>query len=109
MKPDLPETIARYVAAQDRHDIEAMLACFSPDARVRDEGRTMTGADAVRAWIVETSAKYHITIEPRSYSATPAGAEMVSRISGTFPGSPINLTYRFGFAPDGRIASLDIA
>ena len=108
MKPDLPPLLTRYVDAQNGHDIEAMLACFAPNAWVRDEGKVMTGTAAVGGWIRDTSAKYRITLEPMSYSATPDGGTIVAKVSGTFPGSPINLTYRFGFATDGRIAALEI-
>ena len=38
MSLDLPSILDRYFAAQNAHDIEAMVACFAPDAAVRDEG-----------------------------------------------------------------------
>ncbi len=41
-----------------------MVACFAPEAVVRDEGHTYTGTDAIRAWKKETSAKYRVTAEP---------------------------------------------
>jgi hypothetical protein len=104
----LPEIVARYVAAQNRHDIDAMLACFAPDARVHDEGKAMAGVNAVRAWIGETSAKYRVALAPQSCERDSGGATMVAKVTGTFPGSPIDLTYRFGFSADGRIASLEI-
>jgi hypothetical protein len=50
MKPVLPDTLHRYFAAQNAHDIEAMVACFALDAAVRDEGRDIVGTRAVRAW-----------------------------------------------------------
>ena len=64
MTIDLPTILQKYFQAQNAHDIEAMVACFAADATVRDEGRDIIGADAIRAWKVETSAKYRITIEP---------------------------------------------
>ena len=64
MSLDLPEIIRRYFGAQNAHDIDAMVACFASDARVRDEGHVHIGPDAIRAWKKETSAKYRITVEP---------------------------------------------
>ena len=30
------------------------------------------------------------------------------KVAGTFPGSPANLTYRFGFSAEGRIGALEV-
>jgi ketosteroid isomerase-like protein len=48
MKPVLPDILHRYFAAQNAHDIEAMVACVAPDAVVRDEGKDITGTQATR-------------------------------------------------------------
>ena len=109
MKPDLPEILDRYYAAQNAHDIDAMVACFAPDAAVRDEGRDMVGSDAIRAWKIETSEKYRIAAEPISCTVTGERTVVVVKVSGTFPGSPANLTYRFGFSGDGRIGALAVS
>jgi hypothetical protein len=108
MTIDLPRTLQRYFQAQNAHDIEAMVACFAGDATVRDEGRDIIGADAIRAWKVETSAKYHVTVEPLESRAEAGNTVVVAKVSGAFPGSPANLTYRFGLLADGRIGSLAI-
>lgn len=108
MKPDLPDILDRYYDAQNRHDIEAMVACFAGDAVVRDEGQDIVGPAAIRAWKLATSAKYHVTVEPIDGRVEGGKSIVVAKVSGTFPGSPANLTYRFGFADDGRIAALDI-
>src|ERR1051326_1810308 len=57
MKPVLPDILDRYFTAQNAHDIEAMVACFAPDAVVRDEGRDIVGTQAMRAWKIEAGAK----------------------------------------------------
>jgi hypothetical protein len=33
---------------------------------------------------------------------------VVVKVSGTFPGSPANLNYRFGFSADGRVNALEV-
>jgi hypothetical protein len=106
MKPDLPEVLDRYFAAQNHHDIDAMVACFASEAAVRDEGRDIVGTDAIRAWKKKTSAKYRITAEPIECRIEGDRTVVVVKVSGTFDGSPANLTYRFGFSGDGRIGAL---
>ncbi|MEI9994886.1 MAG: nuclear transport factor 2 family protein [Rhizomicrobium sp.] len=108
MALDLPSTLSRYLDAQNRHDIEALVACFAPDARVRDEGRDIVGSDAIRAWKEQTSAKYRVTVEPLETQIAGDRTVLKARVSGTFDGSPALLTYRFGFAADGRIAALEV-
>lgn len=108
MNRDLPAILDRYFKAQNAHNIEAMVACFAPDAAVRDEGRDIIGTEAVRAWKKETSAKYRITAEPIESRSEDDRSVVVVRVSGTFPGSPANLTYRFGFSADGLINALEV-
>ena len=108
MSPNLPGVLERYFKAQNAHDIDAMVACFTPDAAVRDEGRDLVGTAAIRAWKIETSAKYRITAEPIESRREGGRTIVVVRVSGTFAGSPANLSYRFGLAADGRIATLEV-
>jgi len=63
MSIKLPEPIAAYFAATNAHDVDAMLARFAKTAIVKDEGKTMRGADAVRQWIEETIRKYAFSVE----------------------------------------------
>lgn len=108
MKPNLPDILDRYYAAQNAHDVDAMVACFAADAAVRDEGRDIAGTDAIRAWQEETSAKYRVTVEPLDCRVEGGRTIVVAKVSGTFDGSPANLTYRFGLADDGRIGTLEV-
>src|SRR5438034_10780565 len=103
MKLNLPIILQRYFEAQNAHDIEAMVACFAPDAAVCDEGRDIIGTAAVRAWKKETSAKYRIAAEPLECRIDAGYTLVVVKVTGNFPGSPANLTYRFGLSADGRI------
>ncbi|WP_193334686.1 nuclear transport factor 2 family protein [Devosia beringensis] len=107
MSQILPAPLADYFAAANRHDIDAMLAPFAPDARVRDEGETHTGPTAIRAWLEHTTAKYRVTVEVIDAKIEGDTEVVTGRVSGNFPGSPANLTYRFTLGGD-RIASLSI-
>jgi len=104
----LSKTLDSYFAAQNAHDVEAMVACFSPDARIRDESRDYSGRDEIREWKRETVAKYGISIEPLSRSEEGETLTIVGRVTGDFPGSPANLTYEFGLGQDGLIKTLNI-
>ena len=108
MRPELPAILTRYFAAQNAHDIDAMTDCFAPDAQVRDEGRDHHGRVAIRAWIEETSEKYRVQVEPLELRREEGLTAVVARVSGNFPGSPADLTFRFGLA-DGRVATLAVS
>jgi len=47
METHLPAPISKYLEAINRHDPDAMLAQFSDDAIVKDEGKTRRGRAAV--------------------------------------------------------------
>jgi hypothetical protein len=103
----LPEPIADYFAA-DPQDPWALARCFTAQATVKDEGHTHAGIDAIQAWAVRASATYTHTTEPFALEEKDGLHIVSSRVAGTFPGSPVDLRYRFRLA-GGRIASLEIA
>ena|SRR5580765_3144941 len=72
-----------------------------------DEGHTHQGRNAIQRWKTEASVKYQYTCEP--FACEDGGGRFVitSRLTGNFPGSPIDL--RFYFALEGdKIALLVI-
>lgn len=107
MTASLPEPLSRYFAAGNRHDIDAMLAPVAPHARVHDEGETHLGKDAIRTWMEHTTAKYRVTTEVIDLATRAETLVVTARVSGNFPGSPANLTYRFTLEGD-TIGSLAI-
>lgn len=108
MKGELPEGLARYFDAQNRHDIEAMVGAFAPEARVRDEGRDIVGTEAIREWKQETSARYRVTVRPDRAERIGDEVAVGATVSGSFPGSPLAMTYRFRLDGAGRIAALSV-
>ena len=102
----LPEPIAAYFAA-DRRNPEALARCFAAQAIVKDEGHTYCGLDAIKAWKAESSAKYTYTTEPFALEKKEGLHVVRSRVSGNFPGSPVDLQYLFRIER-GLIASLEI-
>jgi hypothetical protein len=109
MPLDLPQPLPRYFAAQNALDAEAMVACFAPDAEVRDEGRTYVGRDQILGWKRETIAKYAISIAPLEARESDGTTVVAARVAGNFPGSPADLSYTFGLSPDGLIRRLSIS
>ena len=108
MPGDIPHTLTRYFAAQNAHDVDAMLAAFAPDAEVKDEGRTHVGSDAIREWKLATSSKYAITARPLEAERDGQALTATVAVSGNFPGSPANLTYDFLLDGSELIRRLEI-
>ena len=103
----LPTPIAIYIAAENRGDTEALAQCFAEHAVVRDEGKTIEGLVAIKQWKAETRKKYEHTIEPLAVAQEDGKTIVTNRLTGNFPGSPIEL--EFVFTLDGnKIASLEI-
>lgn len=107
MPLNLPTPIAKYFEAKNAHDFDAMLAVFSNRGSVRDEGRDMVGHSAIRNWMEETSRKYRVTVAPTAIDQSEAESIVTATVSGTFPGSPINLSYRITLVGD-QITHLEI-
>jgi hypothetical protein len=100
----LPNPIKAYFAAANAHDADAMAACFTRDAVVRDEGRDWT---AIREWSEEVSRKYKPTVSVLGITESGGRTVVTGRVSGSFPGSPIDLRHLFTLEGD-KIARLEI-
>ena len=107
MIDSLPKPIAFYVAAENSGDANLLDQCFAENAVVKDEGQTIEGLAAIKMWKAETKKKYQHTIEPLACTQKDGKTVVTNRLTGNFPGSPIEL--EFVFALDGnKIASLKI-
>jgi hypothetical protein len=103
---NLPHAIAAYFDA-DRGDAHAVARCFASDAVVKDEGRTYCGREAIEAWKAAASAKYAYTSVPLALERTNGRHIVTARLTGNFPGSPVDL--HFAFRLEGEaIAALEI-
>lgn len=92
---DLPEPITRYFAADTVGDAAALAACFAPGGTVIDEGNTYAGREAIRQWLANTSTQYTYTVEPFALAEHGGRIVVTSRLTGNFPGSPVDLRYNF--------------
>ncbi|HXV81461.1 MAG TPA: nuclear transport factor 2 family protein [Candidatus Binatia bacterium] len=103
----LPEILTCYFDAVNRHHVDDASNCFTSDALVHDEGRDHVGRAAVRAWLEETTQKYHPKFEAMRCDANGDEFRVPAKVSGDFPGSPIDLTFDFTLV-DGKIYKLII-
>lgn len=103
----LPSPIAGYFSAANSDDAARVASYFSNDAIVRDERHTIRGSDAVRTWAEETRRKYRYRAEVVASEQAPDAVLVTAHVTGDFPGSPIDLCYRFKLA-DSKIAELEI-
>jgi hypothetical protein len=104
---DLPEPIAAYFDA-DQRDGEAVAHCFTERAVVNDEGQTHCGPEAIKAWKTAAFAKYRYASAPFAVEQKDGRYIVTSRLTGNFPGSPVDLRYHFRLER-GKIAHLEIA
>jgi hypothetical protein len=104
---DLPTPITIYIAAENSGDAEALAKCFAKGAVVRDEGKTIEGLAAIKQWKAETKKKYQHTVEPLTVAQEDGKIIVTNRLTGNFPGSPIELEFVFTLEGD-KIASLEI-
>jgi len=103
----LENPINIYFALENAHDVEGVDRCFAADAMVHDEGRTIKGIAAIKTWRRETREKYHHTVEPLSVTERDGKTVVRAKVSGNFPGSPVNLDHIFQLHGD-KIVSLEI-
>ena len=106
MTLDLPKPVAAYFTA-DTRDADAVAQCFTENAVVKDEGHTYQGRAAIQKWKADGSTKYQYTSEPLACERKDEKIVVTSRLTGNFPGSPVNLRFFFGLDGD-KIASLEI-
>ena len=104
---NLPQPIADYFDA-DKRDAEAVASCFTDQAVVKDEGQIHRGLAAIKSWKTEASAKYSYSSKPFAVEQKDGQYIVTSRLTGNFPGSPVDLRYVVRLER-GKIAFLEIA
>ena len=107
MSVNLPTPVAIYITAANRGETEALAECFAGSAVVRDEGKTIEGLAAIKKWMTETKQKYQHTIQPLASTQKDDKTIVTNRLTGNFPGSPIELEFVFTLHRN-KIAALDI-
>ena len=107
MIDNLPKPIALYVSAENSGDTRLFDECFAAEAIVRDESETHEGLAAIKAWKAETKRRYQHSVDPQRVAEQDGKFIVTNRLSGNFPGSPIELDFVFTMQGD-KIVSLEI-
>jgi hypothetical protein len=107
MSLDLPKAIAAYIAAENGQDRDATSQWFRDDGIVMDEHRTMEGLPAIKNWMAETKKKYQHILEPLTSLQKDDKTIVTCRLTGNFPGSPVEIDFAFRLE-GGKIISLEI-
>jgi ketosteroid isomerase-like protein len=101
----LPPVVSNYLAASDRDDVDAIVACFTEDAVVLDEDRHWRGAQAIRQWRENVATAYEYTVAivgSQALGEVDGGQrhEVYTHLEGNFPGGQVDLTNRFTLRGD---------
>lgn len=106
---DVPEVIREYFARDADRAIDSIVALFTEDAAVTDEGETRHGTAQIRAWQTGPASQYTYTTEILGTDALAADRYVVTgRLTGNFPGGVAELRWDFTLRGE-RINTLVIA
>jgi hypothetical protein len=106
VSPEMPAPIASYFA-HETTDPEAVARCFTEDALVVDERHEHRGRAAIAAWNAAANAKYRFATDVLTKEVDGDRVTVRAKVTGNFPGSPIELRFRFTLA-GGLIARLEV-
>ncbi len=100
--------ITRYFEADARRDIDAIVALFTNEAVVVDEGQTYHGTAQIRGWQEGAASRYQYTTEVSGTERTGEESYLVTgRLTGNFPSGTAELQWRFTVQGD-LISRLEI-
>lgn len=103
---NLPKPVAAYFSAE-KGDSEHFSQNFTENSVVKDEGHTYKGRTAIEQWIAHATKKYDYTSEPFACEEKDGKVIVTSKLTGNFPGSPVDLRFFFDLEGD-KIAGLEI-
>jgi len=107
MSTHMAKSISDYFDASNARSAEGVAACFTPDAVVIDEGHERKGIADILVWKAWAEKKYQPVYDVLGAAEADGKAIVTCKVSGTFPGSPVDL--RFAFTLDGgKIARLEV-
>jgi len=107
MSVQLPDSIASFFRVSNGAEASELRHCFTGNAVVRDEGHTHQGHEAIQAWLLEARRKYAYSVEPLEVTQQGSSVKVRAKVSGNFPGSPVQLEHVFRLTGD-KIESLEI-
>src|SRR5689334_651568 len=106
MNVKMPDSIASFFEVSNGPDAFSLDRSFTENAVVHDENQTHQGHEAIRAWLQEAKGKYAYTVEPLQVFQRDSTVTVRARVSGNFPGSPVELNHVFRLT-GGKIEFLE--
>jgi len=103
----IPQPVMAYLAAEGAKNAQALSRCFAEDGTVHDEGKDYHGRAAIQRWKEAADAKYRYVLQPISAQTEGERTTVLARLTGDFPGSPVDLNHIFTIS-HGEIVSLEI-
>lgn len=101
----IPEPVASFIDAVNRHDEEAFLNAFAAGGYVDDWGRQFHGREQIKAWSDKEFIGAHGTLTPREVDVEGD----VITVVGDWASTHANGLSRFEFVLDGAgLASMTI-
>jgi hypothetical protein len=104
---NLPEPVMAYLAAEEAKDAQALSRCFVEGGIVHDEGRDYRGRAVIQRWKEQADAKYCYVLQPIGVRTEGDTTTVLARLTGDFPGSPVDLNHTFTISRN-EIALLEI-
>jgi hypothetical protein len=107
----LPPPVARFIAAMNAFDVDALMANFTDDAFVNDNRREFWGKEAIRQFAARELIGDKVTMAPTDIRAHRGMIAVAAKTDGTYDKTnlPDPLILSFYFMLDGdKIASLII-
>jgi len=99
--------VARYFESERLDDAALFAQCFTPDAVVRDNGKSVQGLDAIQAWRAAERGRYQFKTSLLGSTQAGETVQVLARLTGTFPGGMVDLMHVFEVRGE-LIASLEI-
>jgi len=106
MNTDLPPVIAAFFHAHNTGQTDDFSQLFTVDALVSDEAHEYRDA-AIKVWIDGAIAKYRPVADVTDLAEVGEQIIATAQVSGSFPGSPAQIRYKFTLK-NGKIAALAI-
>ncbi|MBR9971022.1 nuclear transport factor 2 family protein [Magnetospirillum sulfuroxidans] len=107
MSIHLPGAVSIFFDVSNGGDSSGLRHILAADAVAHDEGRSHEGCQAVQAWLQEARRKYQYHVAPMAVQSQDERVTVATKVSGNFPGSPLQLEYVFRMAGD-LIQSVEI-
>lgn len=107
MQTSVPNEVATFFDVINGADPRDLNQCFAEASVVRDEQKTHEGLENIVKWFTEAQQKYQYSAQPVAAIVEHPIVRARAKVSGSFPGSPIELEYVFELSKD-RISRLEI-